>query len=47
MQIKETVPADLNDVLFVEREAFNSHVEADLTRNLLVDPTAKPILKIG
>ncbi len=46
MRIKETIPADLNDIMFVEREAFNSHIEADLTRNLLVDPTAKPILSL-
>jgi putative acetyltransferase len=46
MRIKETTTADLNDILFVEREAFNSHIEADLTRDLLVDPTAKPILSL-
>ncbi len=46
MHIKETAPADLNDILFVEREAFNSDIETDLTRNLLVDPTAKPILSL-
>jgi putative acetyltransferase len=37
---------DLNDILFVEREAFNSNKEADLTKNLLADPSAKPLLSL-
>jgi putative acetyltransferase len=41
MHIRETTPDDLKDILFVEREAFNSHKEADLTRDLLADQSAK------
>ncbi len=46
MNIRETTPADLKDILFVEREAFNSHKEADLTRDLLADPTAEPRISL-
>jgi putative acetyltransferase len=33
-------------MLFVEREGFNSNEEAELTRKLLADPTAKPLLSL-
>ena len=46
MYIRETTDADLNDILFVEREAFNSHKEADLTKDMLADPSAKPLLSL-
>jgi putative acetyltransferase len=46
MYIRETKDADLNDILFVEREAFDSDREADLTRELLADPSAKPVLSL-
>lgn len=46
MNIREATPSDLADVLFVEREAFGKDKEADLTRDLLVDPTAKPYLSL-
>ncbi len=46
MYIRETTDADLKDILFVEREAFNSHKEADLTRDMLADPTAKPLVSL-
>ncbi len=46
MHIRETNDADLNDILYVEREAFNSNKEADLTRDLLADPSAKPLLSL-
>jgi putative acetyltransferase len=46
MRIQETTLADLNDILFVEREAFKKQKEADLTRDLLADPTAKPLLSL-
>ena len=46
MHIQEATPADLTDVLFVEREAFGKEKEADLTRDLLADPTAKPLLSL-
>jgi putative acetyltransferase len=42
MNIRETAGADLNDILYVEKSAFKRNVEAELTRDLLVDPTAKP-----
>ena len=38
--------SDLNDVLFVERMAFGHDKEAGLVRDLLVDPSAKPILSL-
>ncbi len=46
MQIKETTQADLNDILRVEQAAFNQNNEADLTRDLLSDPSAKPSLSL-
>jgi putative acetyltransferase len=46
MYIRETNDADLKDILFVEREAFNSNKEADLTKDMLADPTAKPRLSL-
>jgi putative acetyltransferase len=44
--IRETTDADLNDIPFVEREAFNSHKEADLTKDMLADPSAKPLISL-
>jgi putative acetyltransferase len=46
MYIRETNDADLSDILFVEREAFISNKEAELTRDMLADPTAKPLLSL-
>ena len=46
MYIRETTDADLNDILFVEREAFNTNKEAELTRDMLADPSAKPRLSL-
>jgi len=46
MYIRETGDADLNDILLVERKAFDSSREADLTRDLLADPIAKPLLSL-
>ncbi len=46
MYIRETNDADLNDILFVEREAFNSNKEADLAKDMLADPSAKPHLSL-
>jgi putative acetyltransferase len=46
VHIRETNDADLNDILRVEREAFSSSKEAELTRALLADPTAKPLLSL-
>ena len=46
MYIRETKEADLEDILLVERKAFNSKKEADLAKDLLADPTAKPRLSL-
>jgi len=46
MMIRETKDADLNDILFIEREAFKSDKEADLVRDMLADPSAKPLLSL-
>lgn len=42
MYIRETTEADLNDILYVEKSAFIRDAEVELTRDLLVDPTAEP-----
>jgi putative acetyltransferase len=44
--MRETTDADIENILFVEREAFNSNVEANLVKDLLADPSAKPVLSI-
>jgi putative acetyltransferase len=46
MYIRETNDADLNDILCVERGAFDFGNEAELTKDLLADPTAKPLLSL-
>lgn len=46
MDIREASESDLNDVLLVEREAFGGNSEAELVRELLEDPTAKPVLSL-
>jgi putative acetyltransferase len=46
MMIRETTEADLKDILMVERLAFKRDTEANLTRDLLIDPTAKPVLSL-
>ena len=46
MIIRETKDADLKDILFIEREAFKSDKEANLTKEMLADPTAKPLLSL-
>ncbi|MCW4009588.1 MAG: N-acetyltransferase [Candidatus Bathyarchaeota archaeon] len=46
MYIRETTPVDLNEVLKVEFEAFSYPKEADLTRDMLGDPTARPFLSL-
>jgi putative acetyltransferase len=44
--IREAVETDLNDVLQIERLAFGYEKEADLVRELLHDPSAKPVLSL-
>lgn len=46
MIIRETAEADLNDVLAIERAAFKTDLEAHFTRDLLADPSAKPLLSL-
>lgn len=46
MYIREASDLDLKDVLNVERLAFGQDDEAELVRNLLSDPSAKPILSL-
>ncbi len=46
MNIRQTTQADLNDILTVERAAFNRDEEVDLTRAMLVDPSAEPRLSL-
>ncbi len=46
MYIREALDPDLNDVLSVERSAFGYDKEAELTRNLLSDPSAQPFLSL-
>ena len=45
-KIREALPSDLDDVLSIEHAAFGSDVEAELVRNLLDDPSAKPLLSL-
>ena len=46
MNIRETTPDDLNDILYVEGEAFQRDSEVNLTRDMLSDPSAKPRLSL-
>ena len=46
MHIRVASEADLDDVLSVERAAFGGDDEAELARNLLADPSAKPTLSL-
>ena len=46
MLIREASEADLEDVLAVERAAFGGDDEAELARNLLADPSAKPTVSL-
>lgn len=46
MHIREASELDLKDVLLIERLAFGHDKEANLVRDLLDDPSAKPILSL-
>lgn len=46
MEIREALESDLNDILSVERAAFGQDEEAELVRDLLDDPTARPVLSL-
>lgn len=46
MKIREALESELEEVLRVERLAFGEETEADLTKALLEDPSAKPTLSL-
>ena len=46
MKIREATDADLQAILSVEKEAFGYDKEANLVRDLLGDPSAKPLYSL-
>ncbi|MCG8563540.1 MAG: N-acetyltransferase [Desulfobacterales bacterium] len=46
LEIRQTTPGDLNDILQVQKAAFGNIKEAELTQDLLNDPTAEPRLSL-
>ncbi|MBI9016194.1 MAG: N-acetyltransferase [Phycisphaerae bacterium] len=46
MYIRIALSKDYEDVLRIQREAFGSETEAELVRQLLRDPSAKPLLSL-
>ncbi len=46
MHIAEALDSDLEDVLFVERVAFEQDEEAELVRALMADPSARPLVSL-
>ncbi|UCC58042.1 MAG: N-acetyltransferase [Candidatus Bathyarchaeum sp.] len=46
MNIRETIPADIKDILHVEREAFQRDSEANITRDMLSDLSAEPCVSL-
>ncbi|MGB7272968.1 MAG: N-acetyltransferase, partial [Geitlerinemataceae cyanobacterium] len=46
MYIREALDSDLSDVLSIERAAFGKNEEAELVKDLLEDPSAKPVLSL-
>lgn len=46
MKIREAKDSDLNDVLLVEKTAFGYDKEANLVKDLLGDPSAKPLCSL-
>jgi putative acetyltransferase len=42
LNIRETTPADIKDILYVERKAFQRNSEVNITRDMLFDPSAEP-----
>jgi len=46
LKIRETIPADIKDVIHVEREAFQRDSEANITRDMLSDPSAEPYVSL-
>ncbi|WP_321394101.1 N-acetyltransferase [Emcibacter sp.] len=46
MNIRETETADLPVIMDIHRRAFGGEAEAELVRDLLADPTARPLLSL-
>jgi putative acetyltransferase len=46
LEIRSALPKDLDHVLTVHREAFKSNDEPELTRTLLADPGARPLISL-
>jgi putative acetyltransferase len=46
VNIRETNEVDLNDILFVEQKAFERDDVVKLTRDILSDPSAEPVLSL-
>jgi putative acetyltransferase len=46
MDIQESTPADLNSILLVQRASFSTDSEAKLTKNLLADTSAQPLISL-
>ena len=44
--IRETTPADLQDILYVEQEAFRRDSEPQLTKDMLSDKSAQPYVSL-
>jgi putative acetyltransferase len=44
--IRETTPADLQDILYVEQEAFHRDSEPQLTKDMLSDKSAQPYVSL-
>ncbi len=44
--IRETTPADLQDILYVEQEAFRRDSEPQLAKDILSDQSAQPYLSL-
>ena len=42
LNIRETTLADIKDILYVEREAFQRDSEPNITKDMLSDPSAEP-----
>lgn len=46
MRIRPATQKDIESVLYVEGQAFGSEKEAELVRELLADPTARPLISL-
>jgi len=46
LRIRETSPSDLPDVMLVNRLAFGGETVPELARDILADPSAKPVLSL-